>query len=601
MSTTKPILPRLKERVMYISKTNSSSKIQASYPIASSYKGILRLSPNNHSTVNQKNQVQLSLSDEKALGTTYTDAIIFDDEALKSIKTDADISRRLIIGSDSDGYLVNFRIGLEDIQFDNLGIIGTLQSNDGVYIYSKLSSTQPQLVLDNTIMPSTANGQNPIFVEDKVEDIKDMKKVVVKGKGDNSTLAYSITKDKKRIFKHKLTSLFVKQLIMEALLGLQTIPTGSIHWLPVTYAQYQHLMNNTGDDPATYANKTDFTDDNGEKTQYDPILRDFLLCDGREYDNYRYPELAKILWGQKVVHWVDQKIKDYNDNYIGFYPQQYTNDYTTKKKFRVPDLRHMFIASSQIPYTSKLINDTEDDYKGEEKNITGTYTPDNLPRGSKAGSEQDNHFHFIAYGTNGMFYESKSQEWADISLQGHPNVEVAVKAEYNNEFLTTSNSDSDSKSLKKTRLRMNTNNTKNDVTGIMYLQNHPIYRNTKFSNGTTQQNGSNGFGYGKFSPQRSCEWKNLRTNYSIPAVMYLSMPGLGEDAHRKDLLPLFDRLSMGFNSSSQFLSVDNPESNNVYGAEKNYLKGQKYAEFSPEIYGHESTAKYYTMLPLIKI
>jgi hypothetical protein len=84
---------------------------------------------------------------------------------------------------------------------------------------------------------------------------------------------------------------------MEALLGLQTIPTGSIHWLPVTYAQYQHLMNNTGDDPATYANKTDFTDDNGKKTQYDPILRDFLLCDGREYENYKYPELAKILWG----------------------------------------------------------------------------------------------------------------------------------------------------------------------------------------------------------------------------------------------------------------------------------------------------------------
>jgi hypothetical protein len=43
------------------------------------------------------------------------------------------------------------------------------------------------------------------------------------------------------------------------------------------------------------------------------------------------------------------------------------------------------------------------------------------------------------------------------------------------------------------------------------------------------------------------------------------MPGLGENAHRKDLLPLFDRLSMSFNSSSQFLSVEKPNSNNVYG------------------------------------
>jgi hypothetical protein len=71
----------------------------------------------------------------------------------------------------------------------------------------------------------------------------------------------------------------------------------------------------------------------------------------------------------------------------------------------------------------------------------------------------------------------------------------------------------------------------------MYLQNHPIYRKTKWgsTNGTNESKGSNGFSYGQFSPQRSCEWKNLRTNYSIPAVMYLSMPGLGDNTTRKEL------------------------------------------------------------------
>jgi hypothetical protein len=29
----------------------------------------------------------------------------------------------------------------------------------------------------------------------------------------------------------------------------------------------------------------------------DPLIRDFLLCDGRQYRTKDFPELAKILWG----------------------------------------------------------------------------------------------------------------------------------------------------------------------------------------------------------------------------------------------------------------------------------------------------------------
>jgi hypothetical protein len=45
-------LPKFKEKVMYVSKNDSKTKIESSYVISSSFKGILRLSPNNHTTVN---------------------------------------------------------------------------------------------------------------------------------------------------------------------------------------------------------------------------------------------------------------------------------------------------------------------------------------------------------------------------------------------------------------------------------------------------------------------------------------------------------------------------------------------------------------------
>jgi hypothetical protein len=35
----------------------------------------------------------------------------------------------------------------------------------------------------------------------------------------------------------------------------------------------------------------------------DPLIRDFLLCDGRKYLTKDFPELAKTLWGEKVTVW----------------------------------------------------------------------------------------------------------------------------------------------------------------------------------------------------------------------------------------------------------------------------------------------------------
>jgi hypothetical protein len=101
---------------------------------------------------------QLSLNDEASLGTTYTDAIVFEDEALKSTKTDADITRRMIIGSDSDGYLVNFRIGIDDVEFDNLGVIGMAEAHRMEIFTKKQSNNDEILKLNESLMPALAQS-----------------------------------------------------------------------------------------------------------------------------------------------------------------------------------------------------------------------------------------------------------------------------------------------------------------------------------------------------------------------------------------------------------------------------------------------------------
>ena len=121
--TTAPILPRLKDKVMYISPKESKHKIEQSYVISSSFKGILRLSPNNTNTTFEKNDIQLSIEDSLTQ-INYSDAIKFSEGVKNSTQIEATIDKRMIVVSDSDGYVVNFRFSENDIEFDNLGVIG---------------------------------------------------------------------------------------------------------------------------------------------------------------------------------------------------------------------------------------------------------------------------------------------------------------------------------------------------------------------------------------------------------------------------------------------------------------------------------------------
>ena len=237
---------------MYISSSDSSYKIEQSYVISASFKGILRLSPNNYNTIYETNPVEFTSENDNSVSFSYSDAIVFDDAAIvppgeetEAKKVNADIRYRMITGSDSDGYLVNFRMSDTSVEFDNLGVIGITKTKK-VTLYSDSDfSNQDVFILGNTIMPSLPNELDNSRAEIMEALLKNERKtpedwdeivIDVTGDGDNSYLLSGYkNSDGKRIFKYSRSHQFIKDIIKEALLSFQSVPTGSIHWVPVTY------------------------------------------------------------------------------------------------------------------------------------------------------------------------------------------------------------------------------------------------------------------------------------------------------------------------------------------------------------------------------
>lgn len=200
----KPVrLPVFKDKVMYISPNKNKNKLEQSYVISASFKGILRLSPNNYNTIYENNPVELTAAQDESMSSSYSDAIVFDNDALSSTKTNADITQRMIIGSDSDGYLVDFRLSSMDVEFDNLGVIGITKTND-LTIYSDARASEKEaFILGNTVMPSLANKLqssradllkvlNPNY-PDEITDYPenyDEIQIDIKGEGDKSYLLH---------------------------------------------------------------------------------------------------------------------------------------------------------------------------------------------------------------------------------------------------------------------------------------------------------------------------------------------------------------------------------------------------------------------------
>jgi hypothetical protein len=146
-------LPRFKDKVIYIPKKESKTKEEKSYTISSSFKGIIRLSPNNNSSIYEKSGIQLSNSDMNSGISNYTDSIKLEDTAINTSSILADITKRMLIASDSDGYFVSFRVSELNLEFDNLGVIGITESNSLTLFTNAKDYSEDVFTIDNNNMP----------------------------------------------------------------------------------------------------------------------------------------------------------------------------------------------------------------------------------------------------------------------------------------------------------------------------------------------------------------------------------------------------------------------------------------------------------------
>lgn len=579
-------LPKFKDKVMYVSSAISDTKLETSYVISSSFKGIVRLSPNNHTIVREDATHQLSVEDERSQGLIYSDAIVFDNEALSSVKSECDITTRFIIASESTGYLVNFRLSDKSLQFDNLGVIGITQTQ-GLAIHTSNTTTEnpdtfylggermPTLAYS---MPSTDTLYKDKDLEEQFNDIGNFheRKVKIIDDNDDSVLLYGLVdNDGKRKWQQKNTKLFINDLVIEALLSLQTIPTGSVHFVPVTIEQYKALCNGGGKEQLP--NKTYIAGSKDLGTT-DPLIRDFLLCDGRQYLTKDFPELAKILWGEKITVWKYCK----GTNHV--YPSEHYNKYEQfdedqTKTFRVPDLRHMFIgavhALGQKNMNTSVISDATIKSYAQD---TGAYFPDNLPVYSRH-YKPDNHRHFAAQGTysSTLFSSDDSFHTQTINkyITKHPNKTLKMDVETFEKYDQSSPSKPESYQSK----------PKNYV-GTMYLANHPNWMGEK---------AFNAFGIRTTEiPQR-----NHKGVDGYPAHFFASIPMSNTQGIKSDNLSAY--------------SIGTPQSNNFVGktsdcilsvwADKNDKEINENGMSNPSVtlHGHENSPTYFAMLPLIKI
>ena len=562
---------------------------EKSYTISSSFKGIVRLSPNNNNSLYEKVGIQSSLTDLNGLVSNYSDALKFEQDS-KAFRTNADISKRMLIASDSDGYLVSFRLSENNVEFDSLGIIGICKT-DNLTLFTQSESQEEDVFLLNgermPILPKKSPTYNKLFTSSSLtEELPigdyDVREIKIENNPDESEILYSsVSKDNKRLWKYKKTSAFIQDLIVEALLDLETIPTGSIHWVPVSLEQFKILVSENGNLPNVTHNKK------VANKLVEPLVRDFLLCDGRTYNNKDFPELAKILWKEPINKWIscdndinvmypslDTKCNIYgNKNENG---QAYATalDYT----FTVPDLRHMFISSIYVDGNTSVeqgrpINATS------VQGGTGTWTIDNNSATSNQ-SQFDNHRHFIAYGTydisvsnpkeyfrKGTDYTKSEDGWYEKQI---PN---SIKSDLIPNGLTDSLASEET-----THITTLANNIE-----AAYIKDSASNADTVWVH--------KGFGQGK-----NRHWQQ-RGFGGYPAPMIFSAPNDNVGWNPKvDLgMSSYDVDSSAFPKNYKEIDSDFEESI------KNEEEYVNWETISNNFYSHENNPKFYAFLPFIKI
>lgn len=523
-------LPKFIDKIIY---TNDQS-----YPISSSFRGILRLSPNDIETYKQRQLIQLTDQDKITYGnkSNYADCINFGSDVVEGSFIDCDIDTTMILCSDSEGYAVGFRLSATNPEFDNLGVIGTFETKT-LQLFTKGDTNT--FIINGQKMPTKAhNSSGKYFL-----------------KMNNNEWGYYSPND------------FIKKTIIEILRSFETIPTGSIHWCPVTIEQYKTLCEKQS---KQYTHNI---------TDSDPLIRDFLVCDGRKYMCADFPELAKILNGEKVSTHKEGKHditdKDGKTTTTKFYyPSSRDDSYEQKNKkhyFHVPDLRHMFISS----VIAKGIHGTSDNAEIDDilSPESGTYTPDCNAEGITIDKNQ--HRHFTAYGTwqvRGYSDYVQPDKGGYDYKDYYPNIKVKNGDSYTNLSYNPTTPVIPSDKIQKTNGNLpKFELAENDIIGIMPLHNHPYaYYSTT---GSTKSGGMIGFG------QRIGQ--NNRDSHSgvnsVSAAYFLSRPNFKKPA-----------LNVQFVGKSSF-EIDS------------YDPASKPTDSEAIAHGHENTSQFYAMLPLIKI
>lgn len=373
------VIPKYIDKSVYYVTSDDKEN---SYAIKSSYRGILRLSPNNGASLSESADIALTDFSVKN-DLTYKDSI-------NEFLDPGGPNHRMIRISTSDGNFLDMRLNINDVELDNLYVDGILSgkpleitsfshnNKNTVLLFGKRGDDSAASLGDNTYLPVHANRSD--FTDDAAE--QDPLNVInpvnfkrtIDGNRDNASILSAKIVDGKRVFQYRNTSELIEELVQEALMSFCTVPTGSIHFVPVSITEYKNLIAVNTSLPNTVIERDDAIND--------PIVKDFLLCDGRKYFIKDFPELAKVLAGMKITY--ERLVTVGNDQVWRRFTHVNNYDENTTW-FRVPDLRHKFIRS---PYLSSDLIDNE-------ANDTGTWNVDNLPTIAQ-GKDADKHYHFIA-------------------------------------------------------------------------------------------------------------------------------------------------------------------------------------------------------------
>ena len=356
--TLQTVLPVLRERTVYVK--NDGNGADNSDFINKSFKGILRLSPNDSATyLEQENYISYNES--------IADYISFEDDITYQL------NEQFIKVSTSDGYLLDLRLSKYGVEYDNLYVLGAVKTTSPLQLFA---TDKRSFKLGNSYIVSDRNKQ----ILSAKRNTADCVPINDETLEDTYVLVNTNNNGMEFVNAKNIVDLFIR----EALLEISAVPTGSIHFIPLNITQYNALLEKSRKAGGGHNITVDGND---------PLIRDYLLCDGSYYRSVDFPELAKILHKEYIAYWQRMEDKSDSDGILGdadapaevymemkeeindsaslsIYKGKFTPEGVeipekpeSAKVFRVPDLRGMFIQSSKtVWYTTK----TEAEIKGKE-------------------------------------------------------------------------------------------------------------------------------------------------------------------------------------------------------------------------------------------